>query len=337
MWLKSPLETSAGEANAPPQFQPANLPVSSTATRVGALSVLCIAVVCVAYVVYSAYRAATDSFVAPIILSPDNDIVIAHKKMVLEIDGQRALAQAQAESVDADLAATEAAEQRLLQLQELTAADLDAIGRQRGLLREMFDRQRQAAQRAKLSLEAGLILQADYDRELQNLRQAEIALLENSRAKTKAQAPVGGLGAIEGPIAAHSKSEKLAQIELELLRVHAEKKAKQVERQVLSDKILKLQDLETQLRKRPLFAAIKGSVNAAFVPYTQMDGISAGAAVFSCTWGLFNCTGVGVVAEVVAGEAMAPDPWGTPARGQYILLNLKDPKAATAKVLRVRP
>jgi hypothetical protein len=48
------------------------------------------------------------------------------------------------------------------------------------------------------------------------------------------------------------------------------------------------------------------------------------------------CKQVGVVAEVVPGEVVLPDPWGNMARGQYAVLNLSDGLAARAKMLRVR-
>ncbi len=338
-------------------------PRSSFLTRVGSFIVLFGAVAGVGYVLYSAFFAVTDAFIAPIILSPDNDIVLAHRQKVMELESQLALAQANAEGVDADLAAMETAEQRLLELQKLVGSalsfttevnsqqasagevDLVTLSEQRTLLQSMHARQREATDRAKRNYDAGLITQSDYDKELQSLHQAELALLENSRARSRSQAAMSqvllsksslaGRGAPIMPEAMQRESQ-IVQLQLELLRLHAERRAKTAERRVLSEKISAVTDLHAQLKSRPISLAIGRSLYVAFVPYTQMESVQVGAAVLRCVWGVFHCSRAGSVAEIVPGEVTAPDPWGNPARGRYILLDLQDPTAATAKVLRVR-
>ena len=74
----------------------------------------------------------------------------------------------------------------------------------------------------------------------------------------------------------------------------------------------------------------------AFVPYTQIQGVEAGSTLISCAWTLFRCRTVGRVAEVLPGEVITQDPWGTMARGQYAILELSDHAAAREKVLRAR-
>jgi hypothetical protein len=46
---------------------------------------------------------------------------------------------------------------------------------------------------------------------------------------------------------------------------------------------------------------------------------------------------VGHIAELLPGEAVVQDPWGSPARGQYAIMDLSDAQAAQSKTLRVRP
>jgi hypothetical protein len=53
-------------------------------------------------------------------------------------------------------------------------------------------------------------------------------------------------------------------------------------------------------------------------------------------WTVFACSHVGKVAEVLPGEVATTDPWGTPTRGQYAILDLSDSSAAMSKALRVR-
>jgi hypothetical protein len=81
---------------------------------------------------------------------------------------------------------------------------------------------------------------------------------------------------------------------------------------------------------------VSRSLDVAFVPYTQIDGVAPGAPVYSCIWGLFLCKPVGTVAELVPGEVILPDPWGNQARGQYAVLDLHDRGSAKARTLRVR-
>jgi len=64
--------------------------------------------------------------------------------------------------------------------------------------------------------------------------------------------------------------------------------------------------------------------------------MKAGAGVYDCVWGLFNCKQVGTVAEIVPGEVILPDPWGTTTRGQFAVLELREHHSAKSKSLRVR-
>lgn len=338
-------------------------PKSSVATRAGALAVLIGVALLVVYLLYAVYRVATDAFVAPMILSADSEVVLDHKQKVMELDGQRALAKAQAESIDAALSANEQAEKRLIQLQGSASSalnwtsevnnqqasagtvDLGALAEQRALLTQMLHTQQEVTDRARANFEASLITQGEYDKELQNLHQAELALLENRRAKARAEAAMGqvmlgkkSLAGGDSPAMPElsMRAAQMTQVQLELWRIQSDKQSQLAEKRVLTERITKIEELEAQLRARPIFRAMEKNLYAAFVPYTQLDGLKSGASVYRCAWGIFNCQRVGKVAEIVPGEVTMPDPWGTPARGQYIMLNLDEPRAAMAKVLRVR-
>ncbi len=298
---------------------------SSARLRAAALAALALTAYLLVAALLTAYHAATDAYIAPIILSPDNDLVLQQKQKILEITGERELAEAQLESVDADLAADEAEQQRLTQLGSLQSGDLEALDQQRTLLQKMYDQARVAAAEAARNLSMGLIDQSEYNRDQQALHQAQVALLENRRSAMRSETTT-----TTGPDAAGQKAR------LDLLKVYAAKKAKIVEHKVLERKIGKLQELETQLLVRPIALAMEKSLDAAFVPYTQLDRVQPGGSVYACVWGLFWCSRVGQVTEVVPGEVSMPDPWGAIARGQYVLLSLPSTKAARAKVLRVR-
>ena len=335
---------------------------SSWPTRIGSGLVLMGVASLLIWVLHTAFRAVTDSFVAPIILSPDNDLVLEHKRKVMELEVQRALAQARSDGVEVDLLALDQGAQRLLQLSRLTSRslsfvnqlntqqassgefDLSTLSEQHRLLRRIFEQQRDATARAKANYQAGLLTQLEYERELTALHQAELGVLENNRARARAEEQLGEVAmrgnALErrGALTPEqvTRDSQLVQLELELLRLNAEKRTKLAEKRVLDEQIKQIVELQEQLRIRPIYQAIGRSLYAAFVPYTQLDGVSEGSVVYQCTWGIFSCQRVGSVLELVPGEVTMPDPWGNPARGQYLLLDLTEHKAATAKTLRVR-
>jgi len=338
-------------------------PKSSVATRAGALAVLIGVALLVVYLLYAVYRVATDAFVAPMILSADSEVVLDYKQKIMELESQRASARAEADGIDADLVNGEQAEKRLIQLRDAAAmgmgwtsainsqqasagtADLGALEGKRVLLEKILTSQQEMTERARENYEGSLITKSEYDRELQNLRQAELSLLENRRERARSQAAMApvmlGQRSLSGATSptmpeVTSRAAQLTQTQIELGRVQSEMRAKRTAKVVLTERIAKLDDLEAKLRQRPIFQAMEKNLYAAFVPYTQLDGVRGGNAVYRCDWGIFNCKHVGAVAEVVPGEVTMPDPWGSPARGQYIMLDLDDPKAAKAKVLRVR-
>jgi hypothetical protein len=133
-----------------------------------------------------------------------------------------------------------------------------------------------------------------------------------------------------------SHEEQLVRIEMEILRLEADKRTKSAQRNALADRIAKIDDLISQLKNKPFIRAAQGKVDMAFVPYSQLDGVEVGDEVYDCVWGLFMCDAAGAVTEILPGEVLLTDPWGSPARGQYVVLQLTDPDAARSKILRVR-
>jgi sulfur carrier protein ThiS len=109
------------------------------------------------------------------------------------------------------------------------------------------------------------------------------------------------------------------------------------EKTLATDELARLDELLKQLKNRPLSRAIVASTDVAFVPYTQLEGVSPGVELVTCTWALFRCRTVGRVKEVLPGEVIANDPWAKTARGQYAILELTDHEAAKEKTLRARP
>jgi hypothetical protein len=125
-------------------------------------------------------------------------------------------------------------------------------------------------------------------------------------------------------------------VDLEIVRLDSERRAKSAERDALAERIAQIDEMVEQIEERPLFQAMDKDLELAFVPYTQLQGMTAGAEVYDCLWGVVFCRSVGSVAARVPGEVVQPDPWGSSTRGEYVVLDLKDHGAAHAKTLRIR-
>ncbi len=313
---------------------------------------------------HEGYRAATDSFVAPIIFTPDNDLVIASRLKLGELELERARIDAQLRSLDTDIAAREAALARMRALmtqaqsamawttevssrQARTAgAELKLLVQQRDLLAATIGEQERLVAAAERNMNAGLVARTDYAHEVQLLNQLKLGLLDNARAQKQAgmsweqasaarRSASGADGAPLMPELQARRSDAL-HLELEMLRLESELRAERAEKQLLDEKRAKIDEIAARMKDRPALRAVEQNVNVAFVPYSQLDAVKAGAKVFDCVWGLFRCRSVGRVSEIVPGEVVLPDPWGSQARGQYAILDLADPTSARSKALRVR-
>jgi hypothetical protein len=312
---------------------------------------------------WQGYLVVTDAFVAPMILTPDNDLVLAVRQRVLELEDQKALAVASLEGITADTAAIEVNEKELADVSEVFFAslrwtgvntrrqtsadsvDLSTLGQQRSILETIKSQQEKSTADAQTNLNAGLITREEYERDLQALHQAALNLLENQRVTALADAALsqaassgphqpGHGGALMPDVA--TRYAQMAEVRLDLARVQSEKRAKLAEKRALEQKISQTDALLKELKSRPLYRAVDKSLYAAFVPYSQLDRVATGKFVYRCVAGLFACTRVGIVRDLVPGEMSMPDPWGTPNRGQLILLDLDDASGAKERVLRVR-
>ena len=203
--------------------------------------------------------------------------------------------------------------------------------------------------RAKKDFEAGLLQNSEVSREENALGPMHVAMIENDRAVLHAQTQMDyatltkqamsgthGTGRMATPEML-AQQDQLVRIRCDLLKLEAERRTKNAEHRHIDEELGKLEELLVQLNKRPIFRAIDASTNVAFIPYSQMDGVSAGGRVYECVLGIFSCTQVGRVTEILPGEVIVPDPWGSLARGQYAVMELDDQHAAQSKTLRVRP
>lgn len=366
-----PLKDDSKSPKVPPMPTAEAHPSTTKRARVFSFIALGALLTTLGYVGFSVYRAATDAFVAPAILSSESDLVIQTKAKMAELEVERGRIEAEAAAIDANLEASDRAITRLKTLRETLATSLDwrksenshkaastqselrSLERQRAVLLAMLSRQSRIVNDASTDLNAHFISKADEAKERLSLDQVQLALLENERARLQAEATLSATFVAQRSLAASdsavgtrsevmlmpeavAREEHLVQIELEISRLESEQRKERTEKKVVLAKLAKMDELETQLRMRPLFRATQQSLEVAFVPYTQSDSVSEGAVVYDCLWSIFNCKAVGTVTEMIPGEVILPDPWGNQARGQYAVLGLHRHESAKSKVLRVR-
>ena len=338
-------------------------PESAFSTRMSALCVLGAVVLGMGYGIYSVYTASRDAFVVPTILSPSSDAVVSTKLRLGELRVERVRAVGELEGVEADLAGAEQALAQLTELKRTTggarhwttritsqkaresAAELSALSDQKQVLANMLASQRDLTNKARKDFEAGLITRAEYARQEQYLNEMRLQVLDNGRAQFRgesvqvetnlAQQALTRSDAPQMPELVN-RQEQLIRVDLEVVRLDSEKRAKNAERDALVERIAQIDEMVEQIEERPFFQALDKDLELAFVPYTQLEGITAGAEVYDCLWGVVWCSSVGKVSERVPGEVVQADPWGSSTRGEYVVLDLTDHDAAHAKTLRIR-
>jgi hypothetical protein len=351
---------SKGQSNEPAAKK------SRLGTRIASLVALGGVLCGIGYVGNTGYHVARDGFVAPIILSPDSDMVIQSKLSMSQLMAERIRITTKRDEIDAELQAADAAIEQLKSLQAVAtkaldwtsavtarqarggARELKALAHQKSLLTGMVSHQRDFVGQVRKDLDAGLVSRSDYAREVQVLNQLTVAAIETDRAQIVSEVNMSQVVMAQQALEGHGakrtwtpemlmQHDQLVRVQCDLLKLEAEKRAKTAERRQIDAELAKLDELVAQLKQRPVFRATEANTNVAFVPYTQIDAVKDGSDVYECFWGIVSCKRVGRVTELLPGEVIVPDPWGTPARGQYAIMDLDDQQAAHSRTLRVRP
>jgi len=336
-------------------------------TQALSLGGLCALLGSLAYGGLVAYRLITDAFVAPLILSKDSDTVVQSKLNLSRLLAERQALSVRMQEDQASISASEQAVQRLegikasaskaldwtltmvQQQSTLGSRDLLALATQRELIGTMIADQEALVSQFEDHLQRGMIHKAELVREQVALNQLRVASLANERDRlgSEMQREAADLAqrSLQRPRAkgvpatpeAIAHQDQLVRLDLEILKLRAEVDAKRMQREADGQQLEKIAELVRDMKTRPIFRAIESNQNVAFVPYTQIDSVGPNALVFGCkVWGLFLCHPVGRVSELVEGEVLAEDPWGTPMRGRYAILDLDVVRAAESKSLRVR-
>jgi hypothetical protein len=353
-------------------------PVARLRSRVAGFAVLGAVAAVLVFATRALYFIVTDSWVAPVHLSPQSDVVLQLQSKLLREQAEMSRVVVELERIDGDLAAIDAGLERLSALRagagapltwqaDAGAAEQKTLGRVivslRGeieVLERAHGRQAELTAAARRDLDGGLIVRKELQQQEQALDALAVGLAEKKRmleqarheerevrARTGAyragagvgaagRHPAGGAGPDSVMPEVAASQERDARAELELLRLEAEKRNLIGLRRVAEQGLARQQELLRELESRPLYRAVHGAIDVAFVPYDQLDDVRPGARVMACTWGLVNCRDVGRVSEILDGEVATLDPWGDTARGQYAILELSEPAAIRQKVLRIR-
>lgn len=349
-------------AAAAPEEAPAGL-----GSRAFALGALVLTLGSLLWLSVAIVRVFTDSWIAPIALGPDNDAVLS---MNLELTRQRAdIARVRAEMarIDAEIEAVDGGLERLRALRDNGSAMLaygaeasdaeDAalvrtladLREERGILDRLITRQTAETERAREHLSSGLIERRELEAQEQQLDSLRLQRVANLRATEEAEhrhrvarssateyrAGVGGEPGARMPEVV-GQHEADAHLEVEILRLEAERRGLVAMREVAQHSVESLEAVMAQIEARPIYLATREPMNVAFVPYEQLEGVSAGRSVVQCDAAIFFCREVGTVRSVLPGEVVTQDPWGELARGRYAVLDLDTDDAVQERILRVR-
>jgi hypothetical protein len=345
---------------------------SSSATRI--LSLLALATIALAfgYALRLAHHAFTDAWVAPLELSPDNEKIFDLRTRLSKEKADRARLDAELAGIDEEVRASDIAIERLKHLatrhqdaltwttraQGTEVADLHVeianLESQQTLLASLEADEKRFLARSSTNRDTGMITDADYEREAAGVGQLQVSLRDSDLQLARARAALAlassrgqalwsasaarHAGPSDGPVSPDVIKfyDDDVRIELEIVKLEAEKRsalARQSAGRAAADDTDRLL---RELQSRPLYRATLSDTDLAFVPYEHLNRIVVGDDVFACTLSVFNCHATGTVSEVVPGEVITQDPWGELARGQYIVLSMRDRTALHERLLRVR-
>ncbi len=351
-----------------------DVPRTSWASRLVAfLSLLAIAAG-FAFVAQVTLSALSDAWIAPLQLSPDNERVVDLRIQQAKEKADRARLSAEVVGIDEELQAVEVSLKHMQSLSadyrgalawnaEAQSKDVRDLGEQaselqakRQMLTDLLAEQKADLGRADADRAAGLITNADFNRQAIAVHQLEVgrqdceielAKVESARsdATVRGQALAGASSAPSD--ASHHRLSQLSpdvikfyddqvRIDLEIARLEAEKRSAQARRGAAQGALDDMGQLLRDLESRPLYRATQQSTDVAFVPYDHLRRFAPGDEVYACLWSIFACRAVGTVSEIVPGEVITQDPWGELARGQYVILDMRDRSALFERVLRVR-
>jgi hypothetical protein len=350
--------------------------VERTSLAGRALALLCLLGVAAgtAFATSLVHSALSDAWVAPLRLSPDNERVVDLRIQRTKEKADRARLSAEVVGIDQELQAVDVSLRRMQSLSadyrgalvwtaEAQSKELRDLAQQSNelqsksqMMNKLLGEQRAVLARADSDRAAGLITSTEFDRQSIAVHQLEVAQqdceieldrVEASRsdATARGQALTSASSGPSNP-SRHRASQlspdvikfydDQVRVELEVARLEAEKRSAQARREAAQGALDDMGQLLRELEARPLYRAMQQNTDVAFAPYDHLRRFAVGDEVYTCILSVFACRVVGAVTELVSGEVITQDPWGELARGQYVILEMRDRSALFERVLRVR-
>jgi hypothetical protein len=341
---------------------------SSPTTRIASLLALASIALVFGYALRLAQHALTDAWVAPLELSPDNEKIFDLRTRLSKEKADRARLDAELAGIDEEVRASDIAIERLRHLatrhqdaltwttraQGTEVSDLHVeianLESQQTLLASLEADEKRLLAQSSTNRDKGMITDADYEREAAGVGQLQVSLRDSDLQLARARAALAlassrgealwsaSAGQHAGPVSPDviKFDDDDVRIELEIVKLEAEKRSALARQSAGRAAAEDTDRLLKELQSRPLYRATLADTDLAFVPYEHLNRIVVGDDVFACTLSVFNCHATGTVSEVVPGEVITQDPWGELARGQYIVLSMRDRTALHERLLRVR-
>jgi hypothetical protein len=337
---------------------------SHQGARLASLAVLGLVTLALFYAGRGAYYLATDGQIAPFMLTPDSDVVTGSRLSLASLSTERDNASAQREGLEQELVVTRESLERLAHLytkfqkslgivheasllnERSSLVELQKLRDQKLVIDVALADQQSHVLDTQQRVESGLAHATELVREQAEVRRLTLLQLQRERDEVGAESRIRELHLqtlSETAASGRSTPEVLrledqrVRLELELHRLQAEEHGKLAQLRAINAQAQRLDELIGHLKDRPLFRAIAKKQTLAFIPYTQLRGIDTSSSIYECKlWSMFFCQYVGHISEVLPGEIAATDPWGAPARGEYAVMELTEPRAVMAKTLRVR-
>jgi hypothetical protein len=320
------------------------------------------------------HSALSDAWVAPLRLSPDNERVVDLRIQQTKEKADRARLSAEIVGIDQELQAVDVSLRRMQSLSadyrgalawtaEAQSKELRDLAQQLNelqskwqMLNKLLGEQRAVLARADSDRAAGLITSTEFDRQAIAVHQLEVEQQDceielgkvdasRSDATARGQALTSASSGPSDP-SRHRPSQlspdvikfydDQVRVELEVARLEAEKRSAQARREAAQGALDDMGQLLRELESRPLYRATQQNTDVAFAPYDHLRRFAVGDEVYACMLSVFACRVVGTVTELVSGEVITQDPWGELARGQYVILEMRDRSALFERVLRVR-
>ena len=335
--------------------QRATKAVVSAYRGIGFVILTIIVVVLVGYIGTSVFYMVSDSWIEPMVVSPTDERVLSLKselaekttlrdKVALELQHTERFIVSQQDfqaefvkAVKADLAERKTTLRRLKSLASGYAGERTRIRKSNREFAKQSKAQMHKEYAARL-IDRSEYLQGAF--QLGQIATSSLSLAERQvEFETRASEIDGEARALEAILTQKAAGDE-GSLSYEVLKVKQEYDSSRLEtqkalesRDALKQSLARYDAILTSIKRSPYLRAADHTADVAFVPYGNLDEVSAGAPVYACALEMIACHEVGTVRELLPGEVTYKHPFREKdLRGQMVELDLDDDDAdAVAK------